>query len=176
MRAHGITPSTTAVKPASTRTPKTERRDSKGQPHKKRKASAFAEDNPAADDEENFSGIKPDPSGNKEQLTVKEEAGQLSLAEATNLMQYYNTPSYDSRVGGNEAYSQTGYDSGPSSYHTTISAPYGLQGQQSYDFSFPSTPMSNGSTALEHGIQYQPMMHFASTDNQGGSESPLIVD
>lgn len=176
MRAHGITPSTTAVKPASSRTLKTERRDSKSRPHKKRKTSAFAEENSAADDEENFSALKPDPAGHKEQLTIKEEAGQLSLAEASNLMQYYNTSSYTSQVQENEAFPQTGYDSGSSSYHTTISAPFGLHDQQPYDFSFPSTSMNNGPTSLVHDIQYDQMIQFSSNDNQGGSDSPLIVD
>lgn len=176
MRAHGITPTTAAVKPMSSRTPKTERRDSKSQIHKKRKTSAFVEENTAADDEESFSAVKPDPACDKEQLNVKEEAVQLSIDEATNLMQYYNAPSYDSQIGGNDVYSQTAYDSGPSSYHAGVTTPYGLQEQQPYDFSFASTSMNNGSATLDHGLQYQPMMHFSSTDSQGGSESPLVVD
>ena len=175
MRAHGITPTTATVKPPS-RVPKAERRDSKNQIAKKRKTSAFVEENTAEDDEENFSRVKPDPANDKEQLNVKEEAGQLSLDEATNLMQYYGTPSYDSRVGGNEIYTGNEFNSASASYHTAIPASYGLQDQQPYAFSFAPATINNASTALAHGIQYQPMLHYSSADNQGGSESPLIVD
>ena len=175
MRAHGITATTATVKPPP-RGPKTERRDSKNHTGKKRKASAFVEENTAADDEENFSRVKPDPANDKEQLNLKEEAGQLSLDEATNLMQYYGTPSYDSRVAGNEVYTGNEFSAGSASYHTAIPASYGLQDQQPYAFSFAPAALNNASTALGHGIQYQPMMHYSSADNQGGSESPLIVD
>lgn len=176
MRAHGITPTAVTVKPPSSRAPKPERRDSKSQLHKKRKTSAFTEENTAADDEENFSRVKPDPATEKKQLNIKEETGQLTLDEAANLMQYYATPPYDPSAVGSEVYSQAEYSSGPVNYQSAISTSYGLPEQQPYEFSFDPTTMNNASAALGHGIHYQPMLHYSSTGNQGGSESPLIVD
>lgn len=176
MRSHGIAPNAATIKPASSRTPKSERRDSKSHTTKKRKASAFIEENTAVDDEENFSRVKPDPANEKEQLNVKEESGQLSLDEAANLMQYYGTSSYSAQLGGEETFSNSEYGSNTTGYNTGIGASYGLPDQQPYDFSFSPAAMDNGPTSLAHGIQYQQMMHYPSTGNQGGSESPLVVD
>jgi hypothetical protein len=175
MRSHGIAPNAATIKPASSRAPKSERRDSKNHGPKKRKASAFIEDN-TADDEEPFSRVKSDPANEKEHLCVKEESGQLTLDEAANLMQYYGTPPYTSQAGEDDVYTSNEYDPNSTRYHTTMAGSYGLQDQQAYEFSFAPAGMNSGSTPLGHGIQYQSMMHYPATDNQGGSESPLIVD
>jgi hypothetical protein len=176
MRAHGISSNAATMKPSSSRTPKMERRDSKSQISKKRKISGFIEENTAADDEENFSRVKPDPAIDKKQLNVKEEPGQLSLDEAANLMQFYNPSSYSPGMGGDEVYSGNDYDSTSANFHNAISGSYGLQDQQSYDFSFAPSAINNSSASLGHGTQYQPMMQYSSTDSRGGSGSPLIVD
>jgi hypothetical protein len=175
MRAHGIAPNAATIKPPSTRSLKPEQRDSKNQAPRKRKASAFIEENTAVDDEEIFSRVKPDPASDKEHVSVKEESGQLSIDEAANLMQYYGTPSYSSQVG-ESVYSSNEYDSNPASYHSAIGGSYGIQDQQQYDFSFSPASMNNNPTSLVQGIQYQPIMQYPSAENQGRSESPLIVD
>ena len=176
MRAHGIAPNAATIKPSSTRNMKSESRDSKNQISKKRKASAFIEENTAADDEETFSRVKPDPAQDKEHPSVKEESGQLSLDEAANLMQYYDTPSYGSQIRADDVYPGTEYNSTSSSYHSAISGSYGLQDQQQFGFSFTPASINNDSTSLAQSIQYQQLMQYPATDNQGGSESPLIVD
>lgn len=175
MRSHGIAPNAATIKPASSRTPKSERRDSKNHSSKKRKASAFMEDT-TADDEEPFSRVKPDPTNEKEQLCIKEESGQLTLDEAANLMQYYGTPPYTSQAGEDDVYAGNDYNANATGYHTAMAGSYGLQDQQAYEFSFAPAGINSSPTPLGHGIQYQSMMHYPATESQGGSESPLIVD
>ncbi|PSS09171.1 hypothetical protein M430DRAFT_183661 [Amorphotheca resinae ATCC 22711] len=176
MRSHGIAPNAATIKPAPSRTAKAERRESNDRPSKKRKADAFIEDNAAADDDEDFTSIKADPTNEKDKSHVKEEEpSQLSLGEAANLMQYYDTPSYNSaQLGGDEAYPGSDYDNNSAGYATPLSGVYGLQAQQSYEFPYTPTGMNTGPGSSQ-GIHYQPMMHY-STDNQGGSESPVIVE
>ena len=52
MRSHGIAPNAATIKSSSSRIAKFECRESKNHTSKKRKASAFPEDNTTADDEE----------------------------------------------------------------------------------------------------------------------------
>ena len=188
MRAHGIAPNAASIKPASARATKTERRDSADRPasSKKRKAEAFIEDTTPTDDDEGFSTapvIKSDPvtcNRSSEQLRVKEEeaAHQLSLGDAANLMQYYDTPSYDgAQLGTEDAYGE--YDDVAANGGYTASL-FGLHAPQ-YEMyggaDFDVVPRS-----LNQGLHYQhqlPMHYSPQSDNQahqGGSESPVIVE
>jgi hypothetical protein len=176
MRSHGIAPNAATIKSSSSRIAKFECRESKNHTSKKRKASAFPEDNTTADDEETFSRVKPDPASVKEQCDVKAESSQLTLDDAANLMQYYGTPTYSSQVGEDEVYTSNDYDSSSAGYHSPVGGPFGLQDQQQYDFSFATTGINCTATALPNNIQYQPIMQYPTVDTQGGSESPLIVD
>jgi hypothetical protein len=182
MRSHGIAPPNAAVKPSPSRAPapKVERRESKERAPKKRKAEGYMNENATVDDEEDFDCVKPDPTNDKEQFCVKEEEpGQLSMDDAANLVQYYNTPYNSTQPGGSEGYIGSPFETGSAAYPCPIGDSYGLQAQDTYGFPY-STPSMNSIPAPSRGIHYEPMMPYSSpyssTDNQGGSDSPVIVE
>lgn len=85
MKAHGIAPNAASVRASpAARNFKTERKEI-SIPTKKRKMDDFANDHgAAADDDENFDNIKPDPGSRGEQLQVKEEPNQTLNGIAAN--------------------------------------------------------------------------------------------
>ncbi|KUJ09064.1 uncharacterized protein LY89DRAFT_741362 [Mollisia scopiformis] len=190
MRAHGIAPNAATIKPPPSRSMKAERRESSTTSStslKKRKADAFLEDTTPVDDEETFGSIKPDPVNMKEQFIVKEEAegqsmaqGQLSIDQAANLMQYYDTPatyagsglSAQSNYGGNG----NGYGSS-GGYTGSLNPTYAMQSQPSYDFSTPYNAggMNSVPRSENQGLSYQPLVPYQG-DDQGRSDSPVIVE
>jgi hypothetical protein len=184
MRAHGIAPNAATIKPAPSRSIKSDRHDSIEKPSKKRKADAFIEENGATDDDETFTNsIKSDPVNDKEKFMVKEEehghGQQLSMNDAANLMQYYDTPpSYSSALGGLGGEQDYGsdYGGGASGYATPTGGDYGLHSQP-YDFgsAYGNAGFSGVPGIADQGLQYQPMMQFLS-DPQGRSDSPVIVE
>ncbi|KAG4428784.1 hypothetical protein IFR05_015733 [Cadophora sp. M221] len=209
MRAHGIASNAAAIKPAPARSLKSERNESvppsssSSPPSKKRKADPFLEENTAADDDEGFgSTIKAEPAVTiKEQFVIKEEEphqhhhqqqrpGQLSLDEAANLIQYYDTPSPYAGIGmdmGMDGSYVGEYTYGPSMSdpnmgRSSISSLYGIASQQPYTFS-PSSSYGNrnGNVGGMHSsevqrIPYQPRLQYSSDEQGGRSDSPVIVD
>jgi hypothetical protein len=204
MRAHGIAPNAASVKTQPASRTKTEPRESTtgngNVPNKKRKAEQFMEDNntSVADDEEGFAtNIKADPVDEKTQLRVKEEEGRLSLDDAANLMQFYDTPSFQGSEfdAGGQDYGASDWDGASSSgYHTPIGNLYGMQDPFNFSTPYDSAGMSSSGmggsgmsdviprfTGLQYQSPYQPyVQHTPNTpitpDNQGGSESPVIVE
>ena len=187
MRAHGIAPNAATIKPLLARSIKSDRRDSTEKPSKKRKAEEFVEDNGATDDDEAFpNNIKSDPTNEKEKFMVKEEGHgndhqgqQLSINDAANLMQYYNTPSsYNSGLGGLGGDQDYGSDYGGSAsgYATPTGGDCGLH-LQPYDFgsAYGNFGFSGIPRTASQGPRYQPTMQFPA-DPQGGSDSPVIVE
>lgn len=183
MRAHGIAPNAAAIKPAPVRAIKTDRRESAEKPSKKRKAEAYVEDNGPTDDDETFPhNIKSDPLNDKDKNMVKEEEhghgqGQLlDMNDAANLMQYYDSPSYNG-LGGEQDYgSEYGESSG--GYQIATGGGYGMQAQHPYDFGavYGNAAMSGIPRAVDPRLNsYQSMMQFPS-DSQGRSDSPVIVE
>jgi hypothetical protein len=197
MKSHGIASNAASIKPSSSRgsgSTKNQRRDSGGSSStKKRKAEAFLDDTNTADDDEGYGGhhIKSESASlEKEQFVVKEEeqqTGQLSLDEATNLIQYYNTPdSYGIGTGdggyhGFEGSSgETDCGAPGSGYVTSMGGSYGMHTSQAYDLSKFS--MSYGSLGLtdiprseNHGLSYQPVPPY-SANGHGRSDSPVILE
>lgn len=215
MRAHGIASNAATIKPAPARNLKAESKDSipnassSSPTAKKRKADPYLEDTPARDDEEGFGTIKSEGFGTvksepavtiKEQFVVKEEVqhrqqeqqpqpGQLSLGEAANLMQYYDTPTQYAGMGmaiddgysGEYSTSQTygtsmsGSDTGGSSSGDI----YGMGSQQPYSFSAQSSYGGSGmggmNTSEPQMLSYRPRMQYSS-DGQGRADSPVIVE
>jgi hypothetical protein len=188
MRAHGIAPNAATIKPAPARNMKSERRESStpsSTSSKKRKADAFLEDTTPVDDEETFENIKPDPINMKEQFVVKEESkgqsmqqGALSINQAANLMQYYDSPATygGAGLGTESSYGESNYG-GSAGYSTPMASSYGLQSQQPYDFS--TSYNAGGMNAIprseNQGMHYQPLMPYQA-DDQGRSDSPVIVE
>lgn len=151
MRAHGIAPNAATIKPApSSRTPKIERESSTATV-KKRKADAFLEDTTPVDDDEVFgNGGNIKNEVGKEKFVVKEESemgmgmgmgqgmgqGALSIDQAANLMQYYDSPASATGFAGPSAlrgFAANEY--GGSGYGASMPTSYALPSQQQYDFS-----------------------------------------
>lgn len=187
MRAHGIAPNAATIKPAPARNMKTERRESSNSSStssKKRKADAFLEDTTLVDDDETFGNIKPDPINMKEQFVVKEESegqsmqqGQLSINQAANLMQYYDSPTTygGAGLGAESNYRSSNYG-GSAGYSTPMASAYSLQSQQPYDFStFNAGGMNAIPRSENQGMHYQPLIPYQA-DDQGRSDSPVIVE
>jgi hypothetical protein len=192
MRAHGIAPNAATIKPPPTRTPKSERRDSSGSANKKRKADQYLEDTPADDDEGYGPGhivlVKDDPADVKEEFVVKDEAepqqqGQMHLEQAANLLQYYDDGSQygASQLGGNDVYGASEYGGGLSGYGTSsgfgtpISTPFGLPtANHYYNTPYGTVGMNDIPRSQQVGF-YQPALQYQ-TDDQGRSESPVIVE
>ncbi|KAF8856306.1 hypothetical protein BDZ45DRAFT_691931 [Acephala macrosclerotiorum] len=188
MRAHGIAPNAATIKPAPARNMKIERRESStpsSTSSKKRKADAFLEDTTPVDDDETYGNIKPDPINMKEQFVVKEESegqsmqqGQLSINQAANLMQYYDSPATYGSVGlsSEGGYGGSNYG-GSAGYSTPIASAYGLPSQQPYDFStsYNAGSMNSILRSENQGTQYQSLMPYQA-DDQGRSDSPVIVE
>lgn len=218
MRSHGIAPNAASIKPAP-RNPKCERQQSlpsSSSPSgaKKRKTEGYLDENSAADDDEGFGMVKPEPAlAIKEQLVVKEEEahqhqqqqqpGQLSLGEAANLMQYYDTPTRYSGDGLSMEGEYKSYDAGMAS--PSISSPYGLGAPPSYSFSshahshshaqpashspYGSSEMGAGLGGMHIGEQqraspYQQLMPYSSDgpggpgqgQGQGRPDSPVVLE
>ena len=199
MRAHNIAPNAPSAKNRRASRTKTEPRDTNtgnsNVTNKKRKADQFAEDNntSVADDEEGFAtNIKADPVDDKSQLRIKEE-GQLSLEDATNLMQFYDTPSFQ-EADLEAAYGATDYESaGSSAYHTPIGGSYGMQAPLKFSSPFETSGISSIDDSSEmaggfphptgRGFQtpYQPYVQYTpntpvTRDNHGRPESPVVVE
>ena len=190
MRAHGIAPNAATIKPGPSRAIKTDRSDSIDKPNKKRKTDAYIEDNGATDDEEPFApNVKLDPTVPKEEdFKVKEEdhshsqGQQLSLYDASHLINFYDPPSpYYGSLGGGQNYA--GVESGvptecssSAGYPTQMIGGYGMPAQP-YDFGngYEAIDMSCISRPVDSGLHYQSMMQFP-TDPQGRSDSPVIVE
>lgn len=135
------------------------------------------EENNNADDEEGFGPpiIKPDPVDTKEHLHVKEEDGALSLDDAANLMQFYDPQAYTStQFGGEHGFGSGDYDGSSGGYHTSLSGSYGLGAPQPFDFS-AAMPRSMGVGLNPQALQYTSPYQYTG-DNQGNSESPVIVE
>ena len=184
MRAHGIAPNAATIKPLLARSIKSDSRDSTEKPSKKRKAEVFVEDNGATDDDEAFSNnIKSDPTNEKEKFMVKEEergngrqGQQLSMNDAANLIQYYDTPSsYNGGLGGDQDYGSD-YGGSTPGYATPTGGDYGLH-LQPYNFgsTYGNAGFSDITRAADQGLQYQPTMQFPA-DPRGRSDSPVIVE
>jgi hypothetical protein len=193
MRAHGIAPNAASIKPAIARPAKPDHHESTvaEKPSKKRKADAFVEDNGATDDDEVFStNVKSEFADTKDKkFKVKQEGSgqQLSMSDATNLMQFYDggapfdgSNDYTGTMGGQDRKQVYVGDFGggsASGYATPMSGgDYGLQ--QSYDFGYEGAGYGGGmprSSAQGAGVQYQPLMSFKS-EPQGRSDSPVIVE
>lgn len=189
MKAHGIAPNAATIKPApSPRTIKPERKLSTSS-SKKRKADAFLNDNALQDeddeeDQSSFGNIKSERD-TKEKFIVKEENGgrsmtdgQLSMNQAANLMQYYESPATDSYGMGMDASAvgaaQHGYDvPGAGSYATSMSA----SGMGGYDMksSYDVGP-SSYTTSTPYGSQFGDSFHSGSVaggmGNAGMSNVP----
>ncbi|CAL3966871.1 unnamed protein product [Diplocarpon coronariae] len=208
MRSHGIAPNAAAIKPAPSRMSKSERLEStpsssSSSAHKKRKVEGYLDENTTADDDERFGTVKPEPAVTiKEQLVVKEEKvplqqqqhqqpGQLSLGEAADLMQYYETPcqysagglSLEDSYGGQYTTSQS-YGAGMGGTSGTES-PYGLGSQQTYSFPshspYGSSEVRAGLGGMHIGesqsMPYQPLIKYSSDEQgRGRPDSPLIVE
>ncbi|KAL5326143.1 hypothetical protein ACEPPN_007281 [Leptodophora sp. 'Broadleaf-Isolate-01'] len=202
MRAHGIASNAATIKPAPARSLKSERNEStppsSSPTAKKRKTDPFLEENTAADDEEGFGNVKVEPAVTiMEQFVVKEEEqhqqqqhpGQLSLSEAANLIQYYDTPSQyagmgmgmgiDDSYAGDYTYGSSMSDSNIA--RENVGGLYGMGSQQPYSFS-PQSSCGNGNAGMgglhsseAQKIPYQPLLQYSS-DEQGRSDSPVIVD
>lgn len=169
---------------------KMERRESGSSSTKKRKADAFLDENNTADDEEGYgNNIKAEPtSSGKEHFVVKEEeqqTAQLSLSEAANLVQYYDTPStysVEAGVGGHmgieEAYNGIECGAGGSAYATSMGSTYGLQSSQTFDFSMPygDLGLSNIPKSENQSMSYQPMIQYSSPNEQGRFDSPVVLE
>lgn len=187
MRAHGIAPNAATIKPAPSRTMKAERRDSSTTSStsvKKRKAEAFLEDATPVDDEEAFGNIKSEPASIKENFVVKEEGegasmtqGQLSIDQAANLMEYYDTPTTYGGSAGVGAGSYGGSGFGGSSYTSPAAPSYCMQSSQNYDFSnsYHAGGMNSIPRSENQAMPYQPLMSYQA-DDQGRSDSPVIVE
>ncbi len=201
MRSHGIAPNAASIKPAPSRNPKSERSESvpsssTSSTPKKRKTESFLDENTTADDDEGFGTIKPDPVINiKQQFIVKEEErkpqkqpGQLSLGDATNLLQYYDTPTQYAGGSGLEDYN--GDYTGLQSYGTGMGASnmgsaYGLDSPQTYGFGSNSLYGNIGMGSTMGGMHvsesprapYQPLMQYSSDEQaRGRPDSPVIVE
>jgi hypothetical protein len=195
MKSHGIASNAATIKPTQSRgmgSMKGERRGSHNNSPKKRKTDAFLDDENTADDDENyFNDIKPEPPSSGKEFAIKEEeqqAIQLSLNEATNLLQYYDkNPRYgfgaevedDTEI--EEVCIGRAYGSGDSGYvdrataalgemlGTDNSATYGLSVSHGMDISNSSTHSSSGR------IQYQPSVQYSSEDRRH-FDSPVILE
>jgi hypothetical protein len=193
MRAHGIAPNAATIRPAPNRAPKNERRESGGSSNKKRKADQFLEDTPADDDEGYGPGhitLKPDPTDVKEEFVVKEELepqqqGQMHLAQAANLIPYYddNSSQYGvSQIGGDDVFGTNEYGGGmsgyatPTGYGTPMGAAFGSQSSNNYYANpFGTVGMSDVPRSQQLGFQYAPALQYQ-PDDRGRSESPVIVE
>ncbi|KAL2066661.1 hypothetical protein VTL71DRAFT_2733 [Oculimacula yallundae] len=198
MRAHGIASNAATVKPASVRTLKAEQH--KNEPllppsslssppmAKKRKADPRLDEFNDGDDEEGFGSIKVEPAVmNMEQFVVKEEdqhlgPGQLSLDDAANLMQYYDTPSRyagmemgegfdDGYAGGYSMASNYGRGTSSSSMGGSgMGEMYGMSLQQPYEFSSQSSYGGSGMEAMQSSepprMLYRPLMQYSSDDQE----------
>jgi hypothetical protein len=197
---------------------------------KKRKTDAFLEDQAIGDDDEGFGNgnccIKSEPEyggdmgkgkevikkeledntgtmETKMQMQHTEAMGQLSLDEAANLMQYYDSPAtyHGSGLGDGaelgrghghiveEAYRSSGFGEGASGYGGSMVGvgAYGLHSQHpSYDF-----PVSYGgrvgaasmgmssldrSESVGQGMQDQSAMQMQYSGNQRRLDSPVIIE
>jgi hypothetical protein len=197
MRAHGIAPNAASIKPAPTRAPKSERRESSIPILKKRKADQFLEDTAADDDEGVGWGtvhIKEDTREEKYNFKeevdhkpqVTQEQGQLNLEQAANLLQYYDNGSQlvvdDIYVAGDFGAGMSAYSTSPS-YATPMGSAYGIDSSSAY-FAAPYSPTSMGSMnglsnvprSSQQSFQYQqPSLQYQAED-LGNSDSPLIVE
>ncbi|PVH80957.1 hypothetical protein DL98DRAFT_588015 [Cadophora sp. DSE1049] len=200
MRAHGIAPNAASVKsaPRSLKNERTESTPSSSTSPtaKKRKTDPFLEEKTAADDDEGFGTVKTEPAVTKtEPLVVKQEEerkpqpGQLSLDEAANLMQYYDTPTqyacvgmgiddgYNGDYAGIQKYENS--MSGPSMNGSSLGALYGMELQHPYGFSsqnsYGSTSMGGMHSSEPQRVSYQSLMQYSS-DEQGRADSPVIVE
>ncbi|KAH7413390.1 hypothetical protein BKA64DRAFT_741079 [Cadophora sp. MPI-SDFR-AT-0126] len=200
MRAHGIASNASTVKSAP-RSLKNERTGStpsstSSPTAKKRKGDHFLEDDVATDDDEAFGTVKTEPALTKtEQLVVKEEEerklqpGQLSLDEAANLLQYYDTPAQYAgiRMGMGDGYNRDysavqdygGSMSAPSMTGSSMGGLYDMESQQPYGFPSKNSYGSSGTegqrTSELQRMSYQPRMQY-SADEQGRADSPWIVE
>jgi alkylation response protein AidB-like acyl-CoA dehydrogenase len=201
MRAHGIAPNAASIKPAPTRAPKSERRQSSILALKKRKADQFLEEAATDDDESLGWGnihIKEDPREEKYNMNFKAEEGdhkprvtheqgqQLNLQDAANLMQYYDNSSQlvvdDLYSAGDFGGSMSAYGTS-SGYTAPMGSAYGLESQNGYF----GAPYSSGGMAGVNGLssvprsspqgfQYQQHIPPYPAEEQGHSDSPLIVE
>jgi hypothetical protein len=183
MRSHGIAPNAASIKPAPGRVVKTECRKS-STASKKRKADAFVQDNTTADDDETFANVKPEAAESKEHLQVKEEGDDLlSIGDAANLVQYYDTTS---QYGGEKPsreqdYNGSEYGGSTIAYATPLSSDYGLQNQQTYGFGASYGPGGMESTTRyaaesDHRQSSLPPMVLWRVGSQGHSDSPVVLE
>lgn len=204
MKSHGIAPNAASVRPAPLSRTKIESRDSSSSFSsssatplaKKRKTDAFLEENTADDDEEMLGGQVKSENGTAavkdEEQQTQASMGQLSLDEAANLMQYYDTPttkygdsgvdmgssSLGVHMAVEETYSSNGFVGDAGGYGSSTAGSYGMHAQDSFDFSAPygGSGMSNIPRSGSQSLQYHPVMQYSSDQTQGCSESPLIVE
>lgn len=197
MRAHGIAPNAASIKPAPTRAPKSEGRESSIPTLKKRKAEQFLEDTPADDDEAVGWGtvhIKEGPREEKYNFKeevdhkpqITQEQGQLNLEQAANLIQYYDNGSQlvvdDLYGAGDFGGGMSGYGTS-SGYATPMGSAYGLDSSNGYFPALYSSASMGGMNELssiprssQQSFQYQqPGLQYRS-EEQGHSDSPLIVE
>ncbi len=202
MRAHGIAPNAASIKPAPTRAPKSERQESSIPTLKKRKADQFLEE-AATDDDEGLGWgnihIKEDPREEKYNINFKSEEGgghkqritheqgqQLNLQDAANLMQYYDNGSQlvvdDLYSAGDFGGSMSAYGTS-SGYTTPMVSAYGLESQNGYfgaPYSSAGMAGVNGLSSVprssQQSFQYQQHISPYPAEEQGHSDSPLIVE
>lgn len=169
---------------------KTERRESGSSATKKRKTDSFLDEATTADDDEGYgNNIKAEPpSSGQEQFVVKEEeqpTAHLSLSEAANLMQYYDTPdtygvgtSVGGHMGVEEAYNGGECRAGGSAYATSIGSTYDLQSSQKFDFSMPygDLGLSNIPKSENQSMSYQQMIQYSAPGEQGRFDSPVVLE
>jgi len=162
-RAGGIAPKPSGGAPKSS-----------GVASKKRKADAFMEDNTNADDEEVFPNIKPE----REHQKVKQEEGkQLSMSEAADLMKYYE-PSYNRQFSGDLEYNGSEYSGNGSGFATPVGGAYSMDSSD-FDFSsmYDSSSADMGAAPKSaQGYSYQPATCQYTTEGQGYSDSPVILE
>ncbi|KAI9053825.1 hypothetical protein LZ554_002773 [Drepanopeziza brunnea f. sp. 'monogermtubi'] len=184
MRSHGIAPNAATIKPAP-RNLKSERQQSlpsSSSPSaaKKRKTEGYLDENTTADDDEGFGMVKPEPAVMiKEQFVVKEEethrqqpGGQLSLGDAANLMQYYDTPTRYSG-GGSGGGNGSGSGSGSGNGHGLgMDDGYAGEYTTSPSYGMSSSPYGLASHSHSHSQrQPQPQAYdFASRSPYGSPE------
>jgi hypothetical protein len=183
MRSHGIATNAASIKPAPGHVAKTERRKS-STTSKKRKADAFVQDNTTADDDEIFSNVKPEAAESKEHLQVKKEGeNPLSMGDAANLVQYYDTTS---QYGGEKPsreqdYNGSEYGGSTIAYATPLSSGYGLQNQQTYGFGASYGPggmesVTRSAAEGDHPQSNLPPMVLWRVGSQGHSDIPVVLE
>ncbi|RFU33407.1 hypothetical protein B7463_g2930, partial [Scytalidium lignicola] len=173
MKAHGISPSGTPTKPASSRVTKTERRNSTSGA-KKRKTEAFMGDENDGDDDEEFGMVKNENSmSNAQNFQIKEEDTKQHL----NFISTDDMAPLNSLHYGQNAYAPTNFSYSPAGFSTPVHSNFMIDAKSPYGFESPYppdgiTPASNTPTKT---FGYQPKGAHT-PENKGRQESPLIVE